>query len=879
VTQVRVLDEGVQKSVRIRRLLPPIPVLLGWSALWAQGSAPTLVVSGTGGTNFDFAGSYYGDHTSTPFVLDAAHPSVPPADNFNITGSFGGSSATIHIQGNAAFGLTGFSCPYSLCTWVYGAGATLNISLQGTAGTDYAIDITRTASISAATADPIGIYSASADSSSVNTLSGPPSASFSNITTIKGTGSITTTISLGAGVGFRQAYCVSDAEGCLGGSYYPGGGAGTVDYTLTIVAHVNNQPPLSLSCPAATTGTVNIPYASAFAAFGGTGTFTSYTIATGALPPVLSLNSTGGVTGTPTTAGPFSFTGSVTDSSGATATSASCSITVAPASPPPLMLSCPASSAMVNALYSSAFAASGGTGTFTSYTIATGALPPVLSLNSTGGVTGTPTTAGPFSFTGSVTDSSGATATSPTCSITVAPAPCTVSIAPSSRAFPQEGGFGAVRVTASDPTCEWTYKKVDNVDWLNCSACDVGFAAHGTGLVEYTVAANTVSGPPRTARIRIEDANHAPQDHTVQQAGVGCGRYSNGCSIPAAALATARLALGIYATTPCNNPNNPACGSNTAFSLGGPGGVLACDNHDYCYGTYSGALSGPIYDNWKHYCDSGLRADALEACNAAERAHESAAVVSNCRTLASAYGLGVSAFGDTIVSGHAYSTAQQIAQSCTPYAPAPDGSISPSGGAVSDNLFGSQAQVVVPQNALNAARDVTISVLNQSPPSIGLPLGFRRAATFFVHFTFEPALPSQTLGMSITLPLVTRLAAGTEVSLYRIDEAAQSLVPVPNAGGRPTTGVVDAGEYSASFTGITSFSTLVGLLSQAAIAGDVDDDLRVDCVDVRLVQSVLGKRTGDPGYNARADVNHDGIIDFRDIAFVAQHLPAGTRCQ
>ena len=556
---------------------------------------------------------------------------------------------------------------------------------------------------------------------------------------------------------------------------------------------------------------------------------------------------------------------------------------------PPLVLSCPTSSATVNVPYASAFAASGGTGTFSSYAIATGSLPPVLTLSSVGGVSGTPTTAGPYSFTGRVTDSSGATATSPTCSITVAPAPCTISIAPSSRAFPAHGGFGEVlfgfvSVTASDSTCQWTYKKLDNVDWLNCTACDVGFTAHGTATIQYTVADNTSSGPARVARIRFEDANNVAQDHTVQQAGIGCGRSSDGCSIPTAALGAAEgflAGLGQFnpVASGCLDPNNPACGTNTRFSFGGPGGNLACDNHDYCYGTYSGALSGPIYDNWKRYCDSQLRADALRACDAAEQAHEPAAIVSNCRTLASAYGLGVSAFGDTIVSGYAYSTAQQAAYSCTPYAPAPDGSIGPSGGTVTDNLFNSLAQISVPQGAINATRDVTISVLDQSPPSIGLPSGFRRAATFFVQFTFEPALPSQTLGSSITLPLVTRLAAGTQVSLYRIDDATQTLVPVLNPGSTPITGVVDPGEYSALFTGTMHFSTLVGLLAQPAIAGDVNDDLRVDCVDVRLVQSVLGKRTADPGYDARADVNHDGIIDIRDLSFVSQRLPAGTRCQ
>jgi Putative Ig domain len=408
------------------------------SAVRAQ-TAPTLVVTGSGSTSSQFSGDYYGSYDSNPFTLSAAQPSVTPADNFNITGSFASSSATIHVHGNVVFGRTVFNfCPYSFCTWVYRAGATLNISLQGTPGTNYAIDITRTATMSTATADPDGAYTASADSTSVNTQSGPSSANFSTVNTVQGTGSISTSVSLGAGVGFRQTSCVSDAEGCLGGTTYPGGGAGTVDYTLSIVARVNNQSPLTLSCPA-NSAMVNTPYASAFAASGGTGTFTSYSIATGVLPPVLSLNSFGGVTGTPTTAGPFSFTGSVTDSSGTTATSPPCSITVAPAQPPPLTLSCPTTSGTVNAPYASAFAAFGGTGTFTSYSIATGSLPSGLSLNSTGGVTGTPTTGGAFPFTGSVTDSSGATARSPACNITIAPQ-----------------ALGAIQVTANLPAATFT---------------------------------------------------------------------------------------------------------------------------------------------------------------------------------------------------------------------------------------------------------------------------------------------------------------------------------------------------------------------------------------------------------------------------------------
>jgi len=579
-------------------------------------------------------------------------------------------------------------------------------------------------------------------------------------------------------------------------------------------------------------------------------------------------------------AGTYSVSLTVTDSDGLTGSTSS-TVTILP-SP---TLTCPSATTTINVSYSSAFTASGGTPPYTTYTITTGSLPPGLTLNSaTGAVTGTPTTVGTYPFTGKVTDSAGQSGTA-NCNIEIKISPCTISIAPSSREFPQEGGFGAIRVTATDPSCVWTYRKLDMVDWLSCTACDVGFTTQGTGLVEYTVAANTVSGVGRTARIRIEDANHVAVDHTVQQDGAGCGRRSDGCSIPTVALGAAEgflTALGQFNPTVsgCLDPNNPACGTNTRFSFGGPGGNLACDNHDYCYGTYSGALSGPTYDNWKLYCDSQLRADALAACDAAERAHEPAGIVANCRTMASAYGTGVNAFGDTIVSGYAYSTAQQAAYSCTPWAaPAPDGSLGPSGGVVSDTLFGSQAQVILPQGAVSATTDVTISVLTQSAPTITLPPGFRRLATFPVQFDFNPQLVTQIPATSVTLPLVTRLAVGTTASLFTIDRSTQTLAPVLGPGGLPLTGTVNAGEYSATFNGLTHMSLFVGLLSAAPVPGDVNDDLRVDCVDVRLVQAVFGKRSTDPGYDARADVNHDGIIDIRDLSFVSQHLPAGTRCQ
>ncbi len=185
----------------------------------------------------------------------------------------------------------------------------------------------------------------------------------------------------------------------------------------------NGYSPLNVMC-AAMGGAVNSPYASQMVVTGGVSPYT-YSLASGNLPPGLSLNaSTGTITGTPTTAGTYTFSIQVKDSSNLAAgtTTSNCTITIAP---PPITLQCAGGSAVVGQAYSSSLQAAGGTGGYT-FTIVTGSLPGGLTLNaSTGAITGTPTAAGTFAFTAKVVDSAGDSGNSGTvnCSITVVVAP------------------------------------------------------------------------------------------------------------------------------------------------------------------------------------------------------------------------------------------------------------------------------------------------------------------------------------------------------------------------------------------------------------------------------------------------------------------------
>jgi hypothetical protein len=177
--------------------------------------------------------------------------------------------------------------------------------------------------------------------------------------------------------------------------------------------------PPAVACPAGS-AQAGALYSSAIAASGGVAPYT-FSIASGSLPAGLALNAaTGAISGTPSTASVSSFVARVLDSRGTAAGTGttSCGIDTAPA---PLTVTCATSLAQVGAAYSSWVTADGGTGTY-AFSIASGALPAGLTLNAaTGAVTGTPNTAGTFSFTAKVTDAAGKSATR-SCAITVSAA-------------------------------------------------------------------------------------------------------------------------------------------------------------------------------------------------------------------------------------------------------------------------------------------------------------------------------------------------------------------------------------------------------------------------------------------------------------------------
>ncbi len=191
--------------------------------------------------------------------------------------------------------------------------------------------------------------------------------------------------------------------------------SGTFNFTITAtdaLAHSGSQPLSIAVLPAVTistsslnSGQVGITYSATPAAANGQTPY-AWSVTSGNLPAGLNLNgTTGAISGSPTTAGTFSFTASVTDGlSGST--SATLSITVRP---PVDAATASLPNGTPGVAYSASVIATGGTTPYT-WSIVTGALPTGLILNSsTGAITGTPTATGTFGFTVQVTDALGQT--------------------------------------------------------------------------------------------------------------------------------------------------------------------------------------------------------------------------------------------------------------------------------------------------------------------------------------------------------------------------------------------------------------------------------------------------------------------------------------
>ena len=215
-------------------------------------------------------------------------------------------------------------------------------------------------------------------------------------------------------------------------------------------------PSIALSPSSLPNAAQNSAYSQTITAGGGTAPYV-YAVTGGSLPSGMSLGSTGVLSGTPTGYGEHSFTIAATDTSTGTGPytgSRSYTLWVTPSQPSITTVS--AANGSVGFDYSQTISAGGGNAPYT-FSISSGSLPAGLSLNSNGVLSGTPSAAGLYTFTVTVTDAAGQTAAK-SLSVTVYESGCDI------IAFSLAGVNGSVNADARTVTVVVPYAtRVNNL--------------------------------------------------------------------------------------------------------------------------------------------------------------------------------------------------------------------------------------------------------------------------------------------------------------------------------------------------------------------------------------------------------------------------------
>lgn len=249
---------------------------------------------------------------------------------------------------------------------------------------------------------------------------------------------------------------------------------------------------------AAVTGT---PLSATFTAAGGAAPY-SWQIASGALPPGISLNSsTGAIGGTPTAAGTFAVTVQVTDSASKTAQK---SLTITVAAPPVTITTGLIPAATKGVAFGLQLTAMGGKPPYT-WAVTAGALPGGLSLvSSTGVISGAPAAIGDFGFTVTATDGESHSAMKGL-TITVAPESLKIGTIPAISGLKGTPLSYQLTATGGVPAYLWsvTSGALPAGLTLNSSSGLISGVPAATGLFTFTIAVRDQGARSASASAQI----------------------------------------------------------------------------------------------------------------------------------------------------------------------------------------------------------------------------------------------------------------------------------------------------------------------------------------------------------------------------------------
>ena len=187
-------------------------------------------------------------------------------------------------------------------------------------------------------------------------------------------------------------------------------------------------PSLAVTTLTLPNGNVGIAYQVSLNASGGQAPY-QWSISQGTLPAGLTLNASGLISGTPSAAGTFTFGAQVSDQGNSLPAGRLITITIDPALTPLSIITLTLPDADLNKAYTSSVAATGGKPPY-NFSVATGSLPPGITIDASGNIAGAAASAGVFPSTILVQDSVGNKASKAFSITVIAPLSITTELLP-----------------------------------------------------------------------------------------------------------------------------------------------------------------------------------------------------------------------------------------------------------------------------------------------------------------------------------------------------------------------------------------------------------------------------------------------------------------
>ena len=290
---------------------------------------------------------------------------------------------------------------------------------------------------------------------------------------------------------------------------------GSASCDLSITVTTITAPTITTS--SLSSGTVGVSYTASLSASGTTPITWSKT--SGDLPGGLTLSTSGDISGTPTTAGTFAFVVQAVNDAGTD--SADLSITIASADAPglPIILTTSLASGTRGIAYTASLSAAGAP--TISWSLTSGDLPGGLTLSTSGDISGTPTTAGTFTFTVQAVNSVGSASRSFTITIAAPTLPGSPTITTTSLSSGTSGtAYSAVLTATGTTPITWSVTSGSLPTGLTLSSAGViSGTPTATGRYTFTVTAqNSAGSASRQLTLRIVAASSGGDTSTTRTA-------------------------------------------------------------------------------------------------------------------------------------------------------------------------------------------------------------------------------------------------------------------------------------------------------------------------------------------------------------------------